>query len=364
MAPTLLKLHIVRLNIFEKHSQKINNEKEVNILIASTRQWNPGDEFIAMGVRNLIKAVLKNRKINWILYDRNPDLFLDGFSKPIHRPQIWTNAFNNGPATCIDLALVAGTPEWFGLPMIKFYKAIKQSDIPLILLGVGYIDKGISFSHDELYCFKKLLKLAIVRDEYASRALKEIGVRHEVLPCPALFTTAVSITRKKRKRQHRRIAFVIQTNRTINQSIPEELVHASIWEVKRLREHGFKVDVICHYIDEFAEFSRSLAPIRYSYDSSDYPSIFADYDLVISTRLHGAIIANSLGKPAILLNADSRSTGAAKLFPFIHVTAPNDLLSQVDKVVNLPIHKLMKWKSKIKAQYIKFLQVALKGQKK
>jgi len=338
-------------------------KKAVNILIASTRQWNPGDEFIAMGVRNLIKAVLKSRKINWILYDRNPDLFLDGFNKPIHRPQIWTNAFNNGTATYIDLAVVAGTPEWFGLPMIKFYRAIRQSDIPLILLGVGYIDRRIAFSYDELYCFKKLLKLAIVRDEYASRALTEIGVRHELLPCPALFAAAYPITRKSRKREHKKIAFVIQTNRTINQSIPEELVYASICEVKRMRQHGFKVDVICHYIDEFADFSRSLAPVRYSYDSSDYLSIFADYDLVISTRLHGAILANALGKPAILLNIDSRSAGAAKLFPFIYITTPNDLLSQIDKVFNLPIHKLIEWKSKIKAQYITLLKLALKREK-
>ena len=335
----------------------------MNILISSTRQWNPGDEFILMGVRNLLKYLLKNQKINWILYDRNPDLFVEGFSKPIHRHKIWSNVFYNHTAACVDLAVVAGTPEWFGLPMRRFYKAIKESNIPLILLGIGYVDRTITFSNDELYCFKKLLKVAIVRDEYASTALREVGIAHEVLPCPALFAAEAEIVTEERRKKDKKIGFVIQTNKTINQSIPEELMHASVWAVRELRRHGFEVEVVCHYIDEFVEFSKNLAPVRYSYDSSDYISIVADYDFVISTRLHGAILANCFCRPAILLNKDSRSMGTAKLFPFIYVTDPDDLMHQINEVFNLPIHGLKEWKKGVKTRYIELLQAALEGGK-
>ena len=335
---------------------------KMNVLISSTRQWNPGDEFIAMGVRNLLKYVLKDQKINWILYDRNPDLFVDGFSKPIYKNKIWSNVFYNHKSNCIDLAVVAGTPEWFGLPMKRFYEAVKENNIPLLLLGVGYINYPINFSDDELYCFRRLLKLAVVRDEYASSALKKVGVSHEILPCPALFAAELK-TSQVEKEIGKKIGFIIQTNRTPNQSIPEELMYASVWLVKELRRCGFKVDVICHYIDEFIEFSKILSPVRYSYDSADYISIVAEYDVIISTRLHGAILANCLNKPAILLNKDSRCRGASKLFPFIHIANPSNLIDQINEVFNLPIYDLKKWKEKIKMKYINLLQSALEEDK-
>jgi len=67
----------------------------MNILVSSTRQWNPGDEFIFFGVQNLLKEALKGQRINWILYDRNPDLFIDGFNNPVHKEKIWGNSFHH-----------------------------------------------------------------------------------------------------------------------------------------------------------------------------------------------------------------------------------------------------------------------------
>ena len=325
----------------------------MNILVSSTRQWNPGDEFILMGVRNLFRDLYKNHTFNWMLYDRNPDLFLDGYKNPKHRKNLLGNSFHHENGQCIDIAVIAGTPEWFGAPLLEFYDAVKKNNLPLFLLGVGYIDAPITFSENEQYCFKNSLKTAIARDEYASRALTSIGINHQILPCPALFAS-----RKERAiTKLKKIAFILQTDRTICQSIPAKLIHGSICEIRKIRMNGFKVDVICHHVDEFVDFAKNLAPVRYSFDSYDYLNILSDYDLIISTRLHGAILANSLGKPAIMINpGDTRCKGASSLFPFIYSTDLNNLSTTINKIEIDTMNRLIEWKHEIKHKYLDILQ--------
>jgi hypothetical protein len=328
----------------------------MNILFSSTRQWNPGDEFILFGVRNLLQEALKGQRINWILYDRNPDLFVDGFSNPVHKERIWENSYHHGDSKCLDMAVIAGTPEWMGLPLKGFYKAVKEGNLPLIVLGVGYIDAPITFSEDELYSFRNLLKVVTVRDEYASRAFNEIGIHHEILPCPALFASLNETLPAEIKK----IGFIIQTSKTANQSVPEELSHASAHAVKQLRNERFEVELVCHYIDELVEFARSLAPVRYSYDARDYINILNDYDLIISTRLHGAILANSLGKPALMLNTeDSRCKGTLSLFPFIYISGPDAIMDAMSQIDLTGLNRLVDWKAEMKGEYLRLLKSAL-----
>lgn len=40
----------------------------MHILASTTRQWNPGDEFILLGVRNLIGEA------TWSIFNRNPEI--------------------------------------------------------------------------------------------------------------------------------------------------------------------------------------------------------------------------------------------------------------------------------------------------
>ena len=325
----------------------------MNILVSSTRQWNSGDEFILIGVRNLFRDLYKNHTFNWVLYDRNPDLFLDGYNQPIHRKNLFGNSFHHYNSKCIDIAVIAGTPEWFGSPLLNFYHAVKQSHLPLFLLGVGYIDAPITFSEEEQYCFKNFLKTAIARDEYASRALTSIGIQHQILPCPALFASK----KERAVTKLEKIAFIIQTDKTICQSIPAALIHRSILEIRKLRNDGFKVDVICHHVDEFVDFARKLAPVRYSFDSSDYLEMLSHYDLAISTRLHGAILANSLGKPAIMINTtDTRCKGASSLFPFIYTTDLNNLSATINNIEISTLERLIEWKHEIEHKYLDILQ--------
>ena len=334
-------------------------ENFMNILVSSTRQWNPGDEFILIGVRNLLQEALKGHRINWILYDRNPDLFIDILNNPVHKERIWGNSFHHGDPQCLDLALIAGTPEWMGLPLKEFYKVVREGNLPLIMLGVGYIDAPITFSEDELYSFHHLLKVVTVRDEYAFRAFKEIGINPEILPCPALFASLNETAPSEIKK----IGFVIQTSKTVNQSVSEELSHASAYMVKRLRNIEFEVDVVCHYIDEFVEFARTLSPVRYSYDARDYIDILSDFDLIISTRLHGAILANSLGRPAMMLNSDDpRCRGTVSQFPFIYTSSPDTIIDDVSTFKREDLDEIVRWKAQIKDRYLSLLKKVLGGE--
>ena len=330
----------------------------LNILFSSTRQWNPGDEFIFFGIRHLFEEIIRDRKINWVLYDRNPDLNINGFTDRTHKENIWGNSFHQGDPGSINIALIAGTPEWFDLPLTNFYRAVQNEQWPLFLIGLGYIDAPINFSENELYCLKNLSKVITARDEYASRELAKEGIPSELLPCPALFALSTEIIPTK----IRRIGFILQTGKTTNQLIPQALTETCINTIKKLRMAGRQVDVICHYIDEFTEFSRTLSPVRYSYDARDYIEILADYDLIISTRLHGAILANSVGKPAILLNVnDSRCNGAAALFPCIY-SAPPDydiLINLIDSLRVSHWKRLPQWKADMKSQYLNILRNAL-----
>ncbi len=324
----------------------------MNILVSSTRQWNPGDEFIFFGVQNLLKESFREHRINWVLYDRNPDLFVDGFSHPVHRERLWGNSFHHGNPQCFDLGVIAGTPEWMGLPLKGFYNTVKEGHLPLILLGVGYIDAPITFSEDELYCFRHQLKVVTARDEYASRAFNEYGIPHEILPCPALFAS----WKETPPPSIQKIGFIIQTSKTLNQSVSEELCHASVHAVKQLRKKGFVVEVVCHYIDEFVEFSRTLAPVRYSYDARDYIDLLKDYDLILSTRLHGAILANSLGKPALMLNSDdSRCKGTISHFPYIFTAHPETIVDEVTAFEAKDLDGLVPWKAHIRDRYLSLL---------
>ena len=351
----------------------------MNILVSSTRQWNPGDEIILMGVRNLFEEALGAGGINWVLYDRNPDLFVDGFSTHQRRGVLWGNSYHHDSPECFDMALVAGTPEWMGKPLEGFYSTVRKGNLPLFVLGAGYIDAPIVFSEDELFCFQNVLKLATVRDEYAASALKGISIRHEILPCPALFANPTNPPFGKgrsnptnpplgkgrsKEGSVKKIGFIIQTNKTENQKVTEELSYACAHAVNQLRKKGVDVDVVCHYIDEFVEFAKVLAPVKYSYDSRDYISMIGSYDLVLSTRLHGAILANSLGKPAIMLNNDdSRCRGAAAQFPFIYASTPENIINDVMAFDPKNAEKLVQWKTGIKDRYLSLLREAISQRK-
>jgi len=340
----------------------------LNILVSSTRQWNPGDEFILFGVQNLLREAFSG-DINWILYDRNPDRWINEWKLPLPKGADWSNVFRHYTLEGFDIAVIAGSPEWYGDPLKRFYSLVREYDIPLIVLGAGYNfgaptaqfdpesgEATIDFSDDEIYCLRHLAQVVTTRDEYASRALSKVGVPHHVLPCPALFAA----DKESPPEEIRRVAFILQSPEGV-QKIPEPMAQGALTAISELRAKGLELEIVFHYIDEFMEFLPILSPIRYSYDAREYLDILASFDLVISTRrLHGAILGNSLGKPAILIsNGDTRSRSGAKLFPFIYVVQAGEVMAALDHIdVGDARNRLISWKLATRESYLRLLRPA------
>ena len=59
------------------------------------------------------------------------------------------------------------------------------------------------------------------------------------------------------------------------------------------------ISIIGHYVDDVYVW-KDFLPIIYSYDSNDYFDIYNNFDLTITTRVHGAGICASLGIPGLL----------------------------------------------------------------
>jgi hypothetical protein len=338
----------------------------LNILVSSTRQWNPGDEFILFGVQNLIREVFRG-DINWILYDRNPDRWINEWKLPLLKSVDWSNVFRHYTLEGFDMAVIAGSPEWYGNPLKRFYSLVREYNIPLLVLGVGYNfgaptaqfdpesgEAVIDFSDDEIYCLRHLAQLTTTRDSYASRALSKVGIPHYVLPCPALFAA----DKESPANEIRRVAFILQSAEG-NQKISGQIVHGALTAISELRAKGLEVEVVCYYIDEFMEYLPILSPIRYSYDAREYLGILGSFDVVVSTRrLHGAILGNSLGKHVVLIaNGDIRCRSGAKLFPFISVVEAKDVIPTLERISVGEVNKrLIDWKLESKESYLRLLR--------
>jgi len=123
----------------------------LNIGFSTTRQWNPGDEFILFGVRH----ILDEMKISYnpIIYNRNPSvrptvdqarrqsgvnspsLLGDGENKTSINDRLQEPFFDNSMKPEVDYSFIdwiifAGTPEWGTSRLSDLYRAIFRHKLP------------------------------------------------------------------------------------------------------------------------------------------------------------------------------------------------------------------------------------------
>lgn len=331
--------------------------RPLNVLCSSTRQWNPGDEWIALGIRRLFHALYPERGVNWILYDRSPDCFQQPWDAPARRAPLLGNSYQPGEKLPdLDLLVIAGTPEWLGPHMEPITRIRHTSAAPAFYLGIDYPSSELPCGPDDLRMLSQAL--IVTRGTIAQQALEALGIRAHSLPCPALFSAACEYPARTLKR----IGFVLQNDRVTNQSVSTELKSRMLALVPLLQQR-FSVKIICNYIDEFLEFSSAGGgAVCYSYDSADYFRFLSDCDLVISTRLHSALIANSLLKPAIITNSGPRVTSAVELCPYIFTCKPEDVPGFLERFEPDPVTRnLFNWKRTQESQYLEILQGALQA---
>lgn len=329
--------------------------RPLRILCSSTRQWNPGDEWIARGIRRLFRTLYPDRPLNWVLYDRNPDCFLEPWAASTRRPQLLGNSYQPGQELPpFDLVVIAGTPEWLGPHLEPIARIPQTSSAPVFYLGIDYPCTALPSTPEDLRTLSRAL--IVTRGGIARQALQALGFEVHTLPCPALFSAPFEYP----TRALQKLAIVLQSDRVANQSVSAGL-KARMLHMLPLLQSRFSVKIVCNYIDEYCEFSSSLdCPVFYSYDADDYFGLLSDCDMVISTRLHSALIANSLLKPAIVTNTRPRVTSAAEMCPYVFVCQPEEVPEFLERFEpDRAVRSLFNWKRDQEARYLEILRSAL-----
>lgn len=304
----------------------------MHILASTTRQWNCGDEFILMGCRNLCEYVWGT--CDWAIFNRNPEIKL--------KQTTLDNSWRSGSLERFDKIVVAGSLEWFGQPLFQLFKACHEQSRQVIFLGIGYPESDILLSKLDLEILKKST-LIVCRDTNASTGLQHHRVNISgVSVCPAFFASKISQIRTGRK-----VACAFQSYKVVNQNISQDLFSKTF-----LLSQGR--DIICHYIDEYLTLP---GQVRYSYDAQDYLRIYNDYDIVVSTRLHGAILAMSLGIPAILVahggRHESQLAAAASQFPMLSVVTPDAVEDAIENMdVSVVSEAIIAYKERTFNEYV------------
>lgn len=334
------------------------NDK-IRIIFSSTRGWNPGDEFILIGIRNL----LDNLGIDYaeILYNRHPAVRTSSsFGDRVIRntsfifaqkPDMQINQHRHGKRIrhfdnsffptnfkVADFVIFAGTPEWAGKRNSALYRYALAQKIPGAFLGVGL--KNVLGKTEREY-IEKYIELITTRDDEAQNQLNKFGAIRGV--CPALFCAddAKPITDVKQ------MGIVFQGTKVWANSISKNVFSALIPVYRELLARGAKI--ICHHFADVIEAMENFgesAPIIYSSDTEQLVRFYRDFDIVIGTRLHGIGASASFGIPGILIAHDDRTGGSGSFLETIaRPDSVLDLLETTDwieKSKKIIAHK-QKW---------------------
>lgn len=331
------------------------------ILFSTTRQYNPGDEFILMGLENLFKEIPLS--YNSVIANRNP--MIDKLSKRTYKD----NSFNFSNWDLIDYVVFAGSPAWwqnrssffdvvrsvsdktfintFGrfininrsYVTDKIHKGIRKHNKRCSFLGIGsgrslyHINKEVQSTLDNN------TDLIVVRDE---KTLKSIPEKYKpiLLPCPALFSSSF----EKQVTQLSKILFILQSKNVKMKydGIPESTLKNTINKYLCVKKAFGNVKIACFVWQDYVRLSKMISKkdLIHNFRSESWASILAEFDLVISTRVHGCGLASSLNIPNIMINKGFR-TDTALLFNSIIVDSDTNLINIIRSLDLKDISKKM-----------------------
>lgn len=298
----------------------MNKANMKNVVYSTTRQWNPGDEFILMGTQFLLEKVIG--KHNPIIFNRNPQIrrarkfdlvkiIDDILGKDFAEKFLDNSVKERSEMNYADLVVFAGSPEWRGMRTDKLYKSIRQYDIPSLFMGLGTSGEfdftDTYFSEDEQAVLKDA-QLITCRDEVCHKGLSSIGAH--LLPCPALFSSPTY----RKVEGVKKIALLYGTSSAVAcNNVSEETYQFMMKNYNALIEkysNEYEFEFVAHYIDELAEFKKDFPghTLRYSFDAKDYREIFSEYDLIVGYRVHGIGMCASMGTPGVMIAHDPRAS--------------------------------------------------------
>ena len=303
------------------------------VLFSTTRTFNPGDDFVLFGIRNLLTPLIG--PFAPLVHNRNPALHvLRGLAAAsegradaasagmaqLHRAiaetvpaydNSWHEGFDTG---AVDLAVFAGTPEWAGTVTAPLVDALLAAGTPTLYLGLGAFEGVGALTYEELpERDRRLMErapLVTARDPACAALLEPLAPA--LLPCPSLFAAP-----KARPRgPARRIALSMQG---VGEKNPQRFDRDTFDYARALfvaLSARCDCALVCHYVDEVAELRAAFGDgieVHYAYDAADYLAIYDAFDLTVTTRVHGAGLAASLGIPGFVIGHSVR-TGTVEGF--------------------------------------------------
>ncbi|HJO68176.1 MAG TPA: polysaccharide pyruvyl transferase family protein [Rhodospirillales bacterium] len=300
------------------------------MLFSTTRMYNPGDDFVLFGIRRLLEASLGS--FVPVVHNRNPALHAlrglaaasAGRTDPaalgmaeLHRAiegtvPAYDNSWHAGfDMDAVDLAVFAGTPEWAGTVTAPLADALLTAGTPTLYLGLGAFEGVGAMGYAEIpKRDRRLLEgalLVTVRDEACAALLAPLSPA--LLPCPSLFAAP----QPRPRARVRRIALSMQG---VGERNPQRIERETFAYAEALfvaLAERFECTLVCHYIDEIAELRAAFGdgfPISYAYDAAEYLEIYDGFDVTVTTRVHGAGLAASLGIPGFLIGHSARAATA------------------------------------------------------
>ena len=147
------------------------------ILYSSTRQWNPGDEFVYFGIRRLLRSIIGEH--NAVLFNRHP--FLLKFGQPYKSQDSFIIDNSWMPSDFRPDYIIFKGPEWSGEACSHLY-SVADTGVRFSMLGVGC---SRPVSDNEMRIIRERSDLVITRDQPAADVLSVFSPTIDV--CPSIF---------------------------------------------------------------------------------------------------------------------------------------------------------------------------------
>jgi len=275
------------------------------ILAVTTRELNPGDDFILNGIRSLY-----SEDTGWAIYNRNPDNKL-----------VTGNQWTGHSLDIFDQVIVAGSPQWYGNSVRWLYESLGDTSISFFGIGIGEC-ASMNLSELDIKVLKQA-KIIVTRGEDCKQQLALHGIQAITRVCPAIFAGQPEIVAGDRVCG---VLTVHRPNKTEKTITVEE-------QVELFRKFN-PDEVIVHHLDEVEIAQKFFDKVWYTYNPDDYSGIYRRFDVIVSSRLHGAIFGMAHGRPSFLIDVGSRRCqDVAAQIPLLDFCKPaevNRRLAQLD----------------------------------
>lgn len=314
----------------------------MKILIVTTKNFNPGDDFIREGLLSLISKLDTN--VEYEYFDKHTPTFTNfriyGKSKILN----WRitryiykiiNIFNSNYLGRFDAIIHSGAPffydsknifrfntyssEWF-LNLYRGGNSKKIKKLLLIAIGSNLFKDEKS---EDLIKSKKIIKtihslkkinlsLITARDPETSTILKKQDLLPLLLPCTAFFCSSARYDDSEIKEgdyvifNYMKYGIIKKRNSNTNVQEWEKVAKEVVEDISK----NFNVLILSHSVQDYLDCLK-IFPDQEHFYSENYQDYFEVYENSIGgiyNRVHGAMLSLSNLKPTILISADSRKS--------------------------------------------------------